>query len=838
MTGSPWGLPDLKFAIQLGSWLIAGVVCVSTDAEVVVSPDFVQLDAPEATQQLLVTMSTAPDADTESQPSPSVQNMDLTQGVRYHSLDPDIAVVTTKGVVIPRYEGETEIIIRPEVESGGPTGFPVEPFEPVRVPVKVTGLVDPPGISFEQQIIPILSKRGCNGGGCHGKAGGQNGFYLSVFGHDVRHDYDAIVRQSRGRRVSPAMPDNSLIIRKALGVSPHGGGQKIDQGSASHLRLGRWIAEGAPFSSTEVEPVVAISVEPEQRVLFSGATQQLRVTAIDATGSRRCVTAEAEYVSNAETIAMVDERGLVQVSDLAGEAAVLVRYLEHVSVCRITRPQAVNTFERPPEHNFVDRFVWDKLELLGIPPSDLATESEFLRRVYLDTIGTLPTADEARVFLQNSNPQKREELIDRLLERPEYADFWAMRWADLLRVDRVAISPRGAVAMNRWLRDSLAANRPYDEFVRKIVAAQGRTLAVGPASFYKALTAPDVVARSVSQLFLGVHIECAECHHHPSDIWGQDDYYALAGFFSGVQRKGVPVGGEVVYSSGGSELKHPRTGQPVQTRALGAPAPADLSLHSDRREILVDWMTSAENPFFARAITNRLWAHYFGRGLVEPIDDLRTTNPATNEPLLNALARHMLDVRFDLKAFTRTLLNSRTYQLSSATNDENERDLQNYSHALDKALAAEVLLDAICQVTDVPEKFNGWPIGYRAIEVWDNRMPSYFFRVFGRPQRITVCECERSNEPSISQALHLMNSPEVTDKIGNRSGRARKLAKLELSPEQVVEELYLAALARFPTPQEKQLMLDAFSLPGRDRRYAAEDVLWSLLNSKEFIYNH
>lgn len=821
----------------IGSWLVTCALSVSTNAGVTVSPNEVRLNNPEASQQLLVTLSFSSHADSVTGQSTSLRSLDLSRAVTYRSHDPAIADVSPEGLVLPRSEGKTEVIISPLTDSTVFRRFSLTAFEPLHIPVTVNGLTKPVPVSFEQQIIPVLTKTGCNAGGCHGKSGGQNGFALSVFGHDPASDYDAIVRNGRGRRVTPAMPDHSLLIRKATAEVPHGGGRRIELHSPLHHRFSRWIVEGAPFSSPEVKPIVSIQVEPEYRVLYPDGAQQLRVTGIDSTGARRCVTTEAEYVSNAETISSVDGRGWVQLSDLPGEVAISVRYMDQVTVCRITLPQQGAPFPRPPEHNFVDQFVWDKLELLGIPPSNLASDSEFLRRAFLDTIGTLPTADEARAFLKESIAKKREVLIDRLLERPEYADFWAMRWADLLRVDRAAVTPRGAVAMNRWLRESFATNRRYDNFVRDIVAARGRTLAVGPAAFYKAITEPDVLARSISQLFLGVRIECAQCHHHPSDRWGQDDYYALAGFFTGVQRKSVPIGGEAVFSKGGSDLKHPRTEEVIPTRALGAP-PADFTEHPDRRKFLAEWMTSTENPFLARAIANRLWAHYFGRGLIEPIDDMRSTNPASNEPLLDALAKHMHDVRFDLKSFMRTLLNSRAYQLSSQTNELNERDLQNHSHSVDKPLAAEVLLDAICQGTGVPEKFNGWPQGYRAIEIWDNRIPSYFFRVFGRPLRTTVCECERSNEPSISQALHLMNSPEVADKIESRNGIARKLAGSDLSPKEVVDELYLSTLARFPTPAEKALMLQAFSLRGHDRRTAAEDVLWSLLNSKEFLYNH
>jgi hypothetical protein len=503
----------------------------------------------------------------------------------------------------------------------------------------------------------------------------------------------------------------------------------------------------------------------------------------------------------------------------------------------VTLPRPGVQFARPAEANFIDRHVWDRLQRLGIPPSGPADDSTFLRRVYLDTIGTLPTAAEARAFLTSTDPLRRAKLIDQLLERPEYADYWAMIWSDLLRVDKDAVTSRGAIAMTRWLRRQFAENRSYDEFVRAILSARGSTGREGPAALYVVLDSPEALSRSVAQLFLGVRIACAQCHHHPSDRWGQDDYFALAGFFSGVSRKILPTGSAAIFTTVGADLTNPRTKVAVPARALGA-EPIDLTDTPDRRAALADWMTAPDNAFFAPAIANRLWSHYFGRGIVEPIDDIRPTNPATNEPLLADLARHVREMKYDLKAVTRTLLNSRAYQLESRTNEGNAADAQNFSHATVKALPAEVLLDAICEVTGVPEKFNGWPDGYRAIQIWDNRMPSYFFRIFGRPMRASVCECERSNEPSISQALHLMNSAEVSDKLRARTGAARRLAASSKPPAEIVDELYLAALARFPTTKERELMLAGFSSPGADRRAATEDVLWTLLNSKEFLYNH
>jgi hypothetical protein len=727
-------------------------------------------------------------------------------------------------MVVPIADGKSEIIVR-------------HPSGEARVAVEVRGFAAPQPIAFEQEIVPILTKAGCNSGGCHGKAEGQNGFKLSVFGSNAWADHDALVSEARGRRVFLTDPIQSLLLKKSTGELPHGGGRRIEIGDRRYRRLLRWIVEGAVLSNDSTREVVGIAVEPEQQVMSPGSEQQLRVTAVDRSGRRYGVTAEAEFDSNAKPIASVDRQGLVQASAIAGEAAILVRYLGHVAVCRITIPRSGVQFVRPPENNFIDKLVWDKLERLGIAPSGLADDATFLRRAFLDVIGTLPTSVEAREFLADADPLKRGKLLDRLLERPEYADYWALHWMDLLRVDKDRVTPQGAVATARWLRRQFAENRPYDAMVRELLTVQGHSQEDGPASFYKVLETPEVLGRSVSQLFLGIRLECAQCHHHPSERWGQDDYFGFAGFFTGVVRKNLPSGRMAITTAAGSDLKHPRTGAIVPTRALGA-APVDFANVPDRRQPLADWMTAGDNPYFAAAISNRLWSHYFGRGLVEPIDDLRATNPATNEPLLAALAEHLRSLKFDLKAFTRTLLQSRAYQLESHANADNASDEQNFSHAAHKALPAEVLLDALCDVTQAPEKFNGWPAGYRAVQIWDNRMPSYFFRIFGRPVRASVCECERSNEPSISQALHLMNSSEVMEKIHSRTGRARRLADRSLPPEAVIDELYLAALSRFPRDTERALLIQAFAREGSNRRTAIEDVMWALLNTKEFLYNN
>lgn len=784
------------------------VVVSSARAQLRVSPETVLLDGPEASQQMLVFEKEG-------------RRIDRTRDVHMRIVDPRVAGVDKTGLIEARGEGKTELVIEYQNQQS-------------KVPLEVRNFKTPPPVSFEQQIIPLLTKATCNSGGCHGKSGGQNGFQLSVFGFDPEADFRALTMETKGRRVFPAAPADSLLLRKATGTMPHGGGGKIAEGSLPYRRLLRWVREGTPLRTEAVAPVVRIEVEPTEQVLALEGSQQLRVTAVDEKGERRCVTAEAEYESNAPTIAGVDRRSLVQAGKIPGQAAILVRYMGHVAACRISIPRPDVKFARPAETNFIDKHVWNQLELLGAPPSDLADDATFLRRVYLDTIGTLPTAAEARKFLGDKNPNRRALLIDELLARPEYADYWAMRWSDLLRVDRDAVTAQGSVALSRWLRRQLAENRPYDQFVREILTARGSITRESPAGFFKVLEKPEVMSRSISQLFLGVRIECAQCHHHPSEKWAQDDYLALAGFFTGVSRKTLPNGGEAIVAKAGTDLKHARTGKLVPARPLGA-AEVAFATGVDRRTYLADWMTAPENPYFARALANRLWSHYFGRGLVEPIDDLRATNPATNEPLLDELAQHFIKVKFDVKALTRTMLNSRVYQLGAGT-PANRDDEQNFSHVVPRTLPAEVLLDAISQTTGVPEKFNGWPEGVRAIQMWDNRIPSYFLQIFGRPVRASVCECERSNEPSIAQALHLLNAPEIQAKVKAHKGTARRLAESRMSETEIVEELYLGMMSRRPTEREQGILHELFREAAADRRAAVEDAMWVLLNSKEFLY--
>ena len=776
-----------------------------------VNPAEFTLVGPESTQQLVVTQETENGL------------IDFTHNSKYRSKDEAVAVVNERGIVRPVGEGLTEI----RVSSSAGTTY---------IQVRVQQFVDPKPISFRRDIQPILTKAACNSGGCHGKTDGQNGFELSLFGFDDEFDFAAVVKAARGRRVNVAAPETSLFLRKATGDLPHGGGRKIENGGLWYARILRWLREGAMLDEPHALATTRIEIFPATAIMVRDSGQQLQVFAIDSDGTKRCVTLEAEFISNATDVAEVDSNGLVHVSTVPGEAAILARYRGAVSVARVRLPQS-GVVRRPVLTNPIDTLVWDRFSLLGIQPSELVDDANFLRRVYLDLIGTLPTVVEVRGFLGDSSLDKREKLIDELLLRREYADFWAMKWADILRVDRERIQSNGTIAMTRWLRDQFANNRPYDEFVTDIITAVGSSVSESPAAFYVVHNDAEKLARSISQAFLGVRIECAQCHHHPFEKWGQHDYFAFAGFFTGVTQKKMGVQAEKIAEGPGQDLTHPRTLQKVPTAGLGA-APIVIAEDSSRRAALAEWMTQPANPFLARMLVNRLWAHYFGRGLADPIDDMRSTNPASNEPLLNMLAKRFVEDGFDVKKITKVILTSRVYQLSVEVNQSNELDEQNFSHARWKAMSAEVLLDAISQATGVSESFNGWPDGYRAIQIWDNRMPSYFFRIFGKPQRVSVCECERGTEPSIAQALHLMNAPETMRKLRSRFGVVRRLVESNLSESDIVDELYLSTLSRFPVAEERELMVSVFADPAANRQTAVEDILWTLINTREFVFNH
>lgn len=699
---------------------------------------------------------------------------------------------------------------------------------------------------FETDVLPILSRFGCNASGCHGKAEGQNGFKLSVFGFDPSADHVALTSESRGRRVNPAMPERSLLLQKASGDMPHGGGVRIRRGSDEYRTLLNWIATGLPFGDATAPRVVSITVSPHERVMSQKGTQVLKVVARFDNGFEEDVTRHAKFQSNNEGLASVDEHGLVTTGETPGDVAVMASYLGAVDVFRTLIPNTLvvspSNRNPPPEGgttNFIDTLIAAKLNKLNIQSSEQCSDSDFLRRAYLDVIGTLPKSDEARKFLADRQPDRRARLVDELLSRPEYADYWALKWSDWLRVERQTLGHAGAHAYYRWVRDSFAKNKPWDKVVRELLTAEGLLRDAPGGYLFKSVKQPGEQAATVSQVLLGVRIDCAKCHHHPFDRWSQTDYYGMEAFFTQVSFKSTPQG-EMLLAKQGGETKHPRTSETIFAHPLGEPMPSK-SPEGDRRKLLADWMTAPANPFFARNLVNRIWAHFLGRGLIEPVDDVRLTNPPTNPELLDALAAQFVSSGYDIHQLIRTITASQTYQRSTHTNSTNERDEQNYSRALLKRLDAEVLFDAVCQTTGVPEKFNGMPEGHRAIQLWDSQVNHYFLKLFGRPIRLTACECERAVEPSVSQVLHVLNSPELQSKLSHEAGAIAKLSAQFASPNddaRLVDELYLTFLSRIPTDDERAVAAKYLQDHSSRRRAAAEDLAWSLLNTSEFMFNH
>jgi hypothetical protein len=733
-----------------------------------------------------------------------------------------------------------------------------------RIPVRVEQFDRYPDVHFINDIVPLFSKLRCNGSGCHGKQAGQNGFKLSVFGFNPRGDYNALVKEARGRRVFPAVPERSLLWLKTTGTMPHGGGRRAEATSLDAELIQQWVRQGTPWGVDDAPQLASIKVEPAERMAGTQADQQLLVTATFSDGSQRDVTHAATYTSNADGVAQVDQQGRVATGNSPGEAAITVNYMGQVGASRILVPRATkpdfatkglsqnSTDARNVRGNSnqgpgfkigiaaeagggdIDRLVWDKLQKLGIEPSEPAGDSVFFRRLFLDTIGTVPRPDEVRAFLADSRPDKRQRAIDLVLEREEFADYWALKWADILLVNSKNLGERGAYEFHRWLRDQIANNRPYDEWVRELITASGNSGKYGPVNFYRAVRTPNDLAKTVSQAFLGIRLDCAQCHHHPYEKWGQEDFYGMAGYFTGIQQKQLAPDRELVYHSGHQPALMPLTKEVVPTQPLGG-EPLGVA-DGDPRLQLAEWLTSPDNPWFAKLAANRLWKHFLGRGLVEPEDDIRSTNPATNEPLLAHLSRQVVDSDYDLKAVTRLILNSQVYQLSSVSNETNFDDQQNFSHYLVKRMPAEVLLDAMSAVTESAEEFAGFPSGTRSIQLWDNRLPSYFLDTFGRSERESPCECAKSSDPTMAQALHLMNGPEVEAKIGASQGRVARLVAAGADQGAIVDELCLAAFGREPDEDERAVAAELFST-GPDQ-LAAEDFLWTLMNSYDFLFIH
>jgi hypothetical protein len=713
----------------------------------------------------------------------------------------------------------------------------------------IDGAVIDGRLLFELDVMPVLSVAGCNAGACHGKQGGQNGFQLSLLGFDADFDYTAIVHEAHGRRLAPAAPKRSLLLRKVSAQVPHGGGLRLAPDSPLYEVLQRWIVQGMP-RSTDSDPVLEhITLSPEQRTLEPESKLSLVATAHYSDGSTRDVTHLTTYQSSEPAIVAVDDDGTLRAGSLAGETSIMARYVTEIATWNTGIPVAGEIdpadYEQLPRWNFIDGLVWDKLHEMKTTPSGLCSDSKFLRRAHLDIIGRLPTSEEAKAFLADSGVDKRPRLIDQLLQRPEYADFWASKWADLLRPNPYRVGIKATLSLDAWLRDVFRQNLPYDKMTRQLVAAQGSTWRNGAATFFRDRRQPDEIITAVSQLFLGVRLGCAKCHHHPFEVWGQDDFYQMAAFFARVGRKGgglsPPISGaeEIVFVSNSGNVKHPLTGKNMTPRALSGAAP-DIGPDDDPRDLLVDWMISEKSGFFAKTGANRIWADLMGRGVVEPVDDLRVTNPPSNGPLLEALAAEFRRVEFDQKELIRTITGSYVYQLDSLPNERNMADTRNYSRHYRQQLRAEVLLDAVCDVTGIAEEFIGRkavavPLGSRAVEAWTVRTQSWFLDVFGRPDPNQDPPCERIGDSTVVQALHLMNAPKIHQKVVHKEGRAAQLATSDLNSSQIVTNLYLTTYARYPSEEELATVVPLFGDSADERRAATEDLMWALVNTPEFM---
>jgi len=704
-----------------------------------------------------------------------------------------------------------------------------------------------PTPSFVRDVLPALARAGCMAGSCHAKAEGQNGFKLSVFSYDPKADYAEIVKEGRGRRVFPAAPAESLLLLKPTATVEHGGGERIEVGSETYKLLVDWIRGGMIYQHPNEPELVGISVEPSERTYRRRATQPLRVRAKYSDGSTRDVTRLADFVANDKEIVNVSDDGLLRVGTLAGESVIVARYMGFVDASHVTVPAeralSASRFRKLPANNFIDELCYANFRRLGLFPSEICTDAEFLRRSTLDTLGVLPTTDEARAFLADTNANKQMRWIERLLARPEYADYWANKWTDLLRPNPDRVGVKSIFVLDQWIREQFRRNTPYDQFAREILLVEGSNHRDGPAVVYRDRREPSELTTMFSQVFLGTRMECAKCHHHPNEKWSQADFYEFAAFFGPVKQKGTglspPISGgmETFYFVPGGTVKHPVTEEVMSPRPLDGTA-LNVSTNVDPRRAFADWMTDPKNPFFAKAAANRVWASFFGRGFVNPVDDFRVSNPAVNEPLLEALAADFVKHGYDLKYLMRTILSSRVYQLSSTPNEFNLTDTKNFSRSYRRRLPAEVLLDAVADITGVPDEFNGCPPGTRAMQTWSYKVRSQFLDAFGRPNSSSDCPCERDARTSVVQSLHMMNSRALQSKLANKDGRMKQLADSKLTPDEIVTELYLMTLSRPPTAEELKSATAAFSAPDATRQTATEDVLWALLNSVEFQFNH
>jgi len=765
------------------------------------------------------------------------QLRDHTRSVQYTAEPADIVQIDNTGYVTPLKDGVATVRV---TASGNVVG---------EAKVEVTGVANDIPVNFPNQIVPIFTKLACNSGGCHGKASGQNGFKLSLLGFYPEDDHEFLVKEGRSRRIFAASPSKSLLLTKPTGQSPHGGGKRMDVDGFEYRLISRWIEQGMPYGSPSDPTVVGIKCLPEGRVMARGGDQQITVQAIYSDGHTEDVTRMALYEANDAEMAEVSLTGLVKTHDLAGEVAIMARYQGQVSTFRATVPLGAEIAQKPPVKNFIDEAVVGKLTVLGIPPSPVADDSTFLRRVYVDLTGTLPTESEVTAFLANQDPEKRNKVIDRLLETPAYADYFANKWNMVLRNKRRGQDLQSTTyGFYRWIWSNIYDNKPYDQFVREILTASGNAEDNPPVTWYREVDQTNEQVEDTAQLFLGLRIQCARCHHHPFEKWSQDDYYGLAAFFSRVGKKNIVGGNNQLRDKrifhqdqqGPAQARNERSGKMLSPTGLGSKT-LTIPAEEDPRTALVDWMADPQNPFFAKAVVNRYWKHFFSRGIVEPEDDMRETNPPSNPELLNALAKSFIDSGFNLKQLCRTICQSSTYQLSSLPNEYNLKDKQNFSRYYPKRLPAEVLYDAFHQVTGTTQSFGGLPAGTTSLQIPDPSIAQnvYFLKVFGQPQGDTACECERSQEANLAQSLHLLNSNEVQSKLAAGNARPTLWANdKDHDSEAKLRELYRWAYAREPDADELKIGLAHVEKHKDNQKLAFEDITWALINTKEFLFNH
>ena len=776
-------------------------------------PQRIVLEGPDATAQLLVTGHYTTD-----------QVRDLSRDVRYQATPADVVAISDSGSIRPLREGTVGVRV-----THGEHATQIE--------VTVRGLIDPSPVNFQNQVVPVFTKLGCNTGGCHGKAGGQNGFRLSLLGFEPQEDYEHLLKESRGRRLFLAAADRSLLLLKASGTLPHAGGARLDKNSTAYQTIRRWIEEGAVYAGPKEPTIERVEVIPPRRILDLESKQQLTLLAHYSDGSAQDVTQMAQFESANRDLAEVSDGGLVTTADLPGNVAVMARYKSHVAVFQATLPLGAPVNNLPEPNNFIDRLVFAQLRQLGLPPSDPCDDYEFLRRVTVDIAGRLPAKKETEHFLADDNSDKRSLWVDELLDSADYADYFANKWSALLRNQGSEDSSgRTTYALHTWVRNSFLQNKPYDEFVTELLTASGEAGRDPTVTWYHQVKETSDVVEDTAQLFLGQRIQCARCHHHPFEKWSQDDYFGMAAFFSRVGRKTSrqePGKDNIFHRPGQASAVNPRTRESVKPTGLGS-EPLVIAPADDPRQALGAWMTKQGNPFFARALVNRYWKHFFARGLVEPEDDMRSTNPPTNPELLDALANHFTESEFDLKVLVRTICNSRVYQLSSTPNAFNENDQQSYSRFYPRRLNAEVLSDAIDTLTNSTTSFSGTLAGTRATQLSDVKSDSYFLTVFGRPDGNSACECERTTDATLAQSLHLLNSAELMKKVSD--DLRRRLADESTTHEDRLRELYMTAYSREPTKAETKTALEYLGGHQDDPQSAYEDLVTVLINTKEFLF--